>query len=118
MEERDPPPSRAAPRGLIHQPVAGLAARSQGRVQIGNPVAEMVNAGAAPGQESRHRAVGIMGSEQLDVALPEGERYDRGAIGGFGRAGRDPEDLAVKGQGLLEVGYGYSHVGQARLVGC
>ena len=79
---RPPAPSAWS---LVHQSVAGAPAGGQGGVQIGHPVADVMNAGAAAGEEPGDGTVRLERREQLDVGFAEGKRNDAGAVGGFRR---------------------------------
>ena len=71
MDEGDPAASRADPGCLVDQPVAASLALGQGLVQIGNPVADVMNAGAAPLEKARDGSVRSAGFEQLDLGWAE-----------------------------------------------
>jgi hypothetical protein len=77
----------------------------------------VVNARAPLGEEFSNRAVGREWGQQLDFGLPKGECHDAGAIGGFSWVWRDPENVAIKSERGLQVGYGNAHMGNAGNVG-
>ena len=114
MEKGDPPSTGSAAGCVVHQLESGGSARCQGRVQVGDAIAEMMDAGAPPGEESGDRAVGVAGAQQLDGAFPEWQRQDGGAVGLFQGTGRYAEDIAIEPGRLLEIGDRDADVGQAR----
>jgi len=63
MDEGDPTAAGPPTRGFIYQSVPGLAAALEGRIEIRNPVAYMMNAGAAFFEESGDRAFRRLGTQ-------------------------------------------------------
>lgn len=112
MEKGDAPPAGAPARGFINRAAAGLPAGSQRRVEVGDPVAEVVDAGAVALEIFSDRALRIVRGEQLDHGVAERDGNDPGAIGILERAGRRAEDPAVERQRFLEVGDGDPDVGE------
>jgi hypothetical protein len=96
MDEGDPPAGRPLARGFIHQAVPGQPASFQRRIEIGNPVAYMMNTGAAFFEEPGDRAFRGLGAQQLDFGLAEGQGYDGGAIGGFRRMRNQAEHVTIE----------------------
>lgn len=114
MNKSDPAASRSEPRYFVYQAVPGGSTCIQRRVQIRHSIADVVDAGSPLGQEFSYRAVRREWGQELHLGLTEGERNNAGAIGGFRRVRRDPENVAIKGQRGLQIGYGNAHVGNAR----
>lgn len=114
MEKGDPPLAGAPARGFVNQAVAGLPAGGEGRVEVGDPIAEVVDAGAVALEVFSDRAVRIVRGQQLDHGVAEGDGNYPGAIGMLGQAGPRAEDLAVEPQRLLEVGYCDPDMGEPR----
>jgi hypothetical protein len=81
MDKSDPAASSAHAGLLVDQPVAASAALGEGQVEIGDAVADMVNAGSAPLQETRNGPVGSAWLEQLHLGFAEGQGYDAGSVG-------------------------------------
>lgn len=118
MDEGDPMATRPGPGFLIDQGIALGSAGGQGSVEIGNPVADVMNPRAAAGQESTDRRIGAGGLEQLDLSASEVEMNNPGAVDLFGAARLHPEHVAVKAQrgvdafdGDAEMGNGGIHDG-------
>ncbi len=103
MDERDAPTAGAGTRDLVHETIAGRAARRDGGVQVRHSVAYMVNARAAPVEKSGDGAPGVRGLEQLDFGLAEGQGNDSRAIGELRLVGLEAEDLAIESQGIADV---------------
>ncbi len=61
MQKGDPLPVGTGTRRLVDEPVARRAAALQRRLEVGDVKAEMVDAGAAGGEELADRAGGIRG---------------------------------------------------------
>jgi thioredoxin len=114
MHEGDAPAGGAAARRLVDEPIAGGAAALQRPVQIRHPVAEMMNARAAAGEEFRDRTRGVARLEQLDVDLAAAQAHDRRPIGFLGVAGGEAQDVAIERQGVGDAGHGDADVGEAR----
>lgn len=102
---------------LVDQPEACGDASGQGAVEIGNPIADVVNTWAAARDEFRDGAVRALRLEQLHVRPAEGERYDPGAIGTLRGTGSETEDVAIEGKGAVDTLDGYADVGDLGAVG-
>jgi hypothetical protein len=105
MDEGYSPPSRTRTRHLVNQAIPRCPARLDCRVQIGDTVADVMDAGAAFGQEFANRAVLITGSHQLHFGVPEGECNDGSSIDYFRWMRRYPEYISVKRERHFEVGH-------------
>jgi hypothetical protein len=57
MHEGNPAAGGPCTWHLVYQTVSGGPTSLECRVEIGNPIADVVNAGASPGQEFPNRAV-------------------------------------------------------------
>lgn len=107
----------ADPGRFIHQPVACGTAGREGGIEIGHPVADMMDARSAPLQELRDRAVGGAGLEQFDIRLAEGERDDAGTVGFLGVPGDEAEDVCIERQRGFNALHRDADVGDTGLVG-
>ena len=117
MNERDPAPAGPEARDLVDEPVAGAPAGVEGPVEVGHPVADVVDTRAAPLEKAGDRSRRLPRGEQLDVALSHREGDDGGAVGKFVRPRDQAEDVSIERERGLEVRYGDAHVRDARLVG-
>src|SRR6267143_1649961 len=113
MQERDAPAPGTAARHVVDEPVTRGPAALERSVEIGHPVADMVDSRAAPGEKLRHRTRGVAGLEQLDLRVAQGEADDRRAIGGFGTPRLEAQDVPVKGQGEGDARHGNADMGDA-----
>ena len=100
-------------RDLVDQPKAGVSARLDRRIEIGYPVADMVDAGSSASQEFPDRAVRISGSQQLDGRISERKGEDGSSVHLLGWIGLHAQDVAVKGECRLEVWNGNADMGDA-----
>ena len=98
MDEGNPTASRTDTRLLVDQPVPFRAALRERLVEIGNPVADVMDPRSAPLKESRDGTVGRTRLEQLDLGLAEWQGDDVGAVGSFRRMRRDAEHIAIEWQ--------------------
>ena len=98
MDEGDSTAPRADPGLLIDQPVSPRAALGQRPIEVGNPVADMVNARSAPLEKFGDGAFGRARFQQLDLGGAQGKRDDVRAIGSFRRMRRDAEHVAIEWQ--------------------
>lgn len=114
MHERNPTPAGPRPRRFIDQTIAFPPAALERTVEIGDAVADVVNSGAAPSEESGNGAVGVARREQLDLGFTEGEREDVGAVGHLGGMRMQAEHVPVERSGGVEVGNRNSDVGNTR----
>lgn len=113
MQKGDAAAADAAAGRVVHEAVAGGAAARHGGIEIGDAVAQMMDARAAPGQEPGDRTVGVARLQQLDVHVAERETHDFGPIGGFRRPGFEPQDVAIEGQRIGDARDRDAHVGEA-----
>jgi len=106
MQERDAPAAGPAPRRLIDQLVARNAAAFESGIEIGDAVADVMDARAAFRKELCHGAGRIGRLEQLDVHLPDPHGDNLGTVRRFGRPGSKTEDVAVEGQRFADARHG------------
>ncbi len=98
---RRPP---APVRGVVDEGVAAGAAGGQGGVEVGDAVADVVDAGAAPGEEAADRENRDRAGSSSSTADPSKSRCRMRAPSTNSGARRfDAEDVAVEGQGGVEV---------------
>ncbi len=114
VQEGDATAACADARRSVHELIPGGAAPLEGAIEIGHAIADVVNAGAAPGQEFGDRALRIARFEQLDGDVAEGNTDDRGAVGGFGMPGLEAQHVAVEGERVGDARDGDADVGEAR----
>ena len=74
-----------------------------GDVEIGDPVADVVDARSPTREKLRDRPVGIPRSQQLHFGLPEGQRDDGGTVGHLGLVGLETEHITIEGERRLDV---------------
>lgn len=98
MDEGDPAASRSDPWCFIDQSVSPGHAFSQRLVEIGDTVADVMNAGAAPLEESRDRPLGREWLEQFDFGFAELNGNDARAVGRFRRMGQGAQHITVERQ--------------------
>jgi thioredoxin 1 len=103
MDECNPAARCAGARHLVDQPVARRSARLHSRVEVGNTVADVMNARSSFGQEPAHRALSLQWLQQLYLGISEREGQYPCAVYDFGRMRLDPEDVAVKGHRVLQI---------------
>src|SRR5256885_9841607 len=113
MQKGDTPAPGAPTRLSIDEPVARGATALERSVEIGHSVADVVNAGAAPGEELRYGTCGVPGLEQLDLHVAQSEADDRRAIGGFGKPKLQDPDVPGEGQGGGDARHGDGDGGDA-----
>ena len=114
MDERDAATGSTAPRRGVDQLIARGATAFQRGVEIRDAIADMMNPGAAPGEEFGDGGIGIARLEQLDVDVPESQGNDDGAVRLFGRLGADAENVAIERQGIGDAGHRDADVGQTQ----
>lgn len=117
MHEGDSPPSRPGPRHLVYQAISGCPAGLECSVEVGHLIADVVNAGAPPGQEFSNWTVGVERGKQLHLRVAQGQCQDGGAINGFGRMRHDAQDVTVEGECRVQVGDSDSDVRDAGEIG-
>ncbi len=118
MQKGDPSSPGSPARGVIDGLVARAAAGREGRVEIGDPEAEVVNPGAMTFEEPGDRRARFRREEELDPGVTQGDRDDGRPIDGFLGAGLEAEYLSVERESLVEVGDGDPDVRQMRLRRC
>jgi hypothetical protein len=101
---------------LVDETIAGIPAGLNGSVQIGDAIADMMNAGTALRQKLAHRTVRLDRSQQLDFRFTERERQNGGAVSHFRWMRFDPEHIPVEGQCGVQVFNGYTDVSNAGAV--
>jgi thioredoxin 1 len=106
MHKSDAPAASAAAGNFIDQPVTGITASPEGSVQVGHPVADVMNAGAPPGEEPGDRTIRLERGEKLHLGIAERQRHDRGTVSRLRCLGFESEHVAVEGEGRIEVGHG------------
>ena len=114
MDEGNPAAAGALAGDLVHETVSRPAAPLECGVEVGHPVADMMDAGATPLEEPGNRAGGITRREQLDFRLAERKGQDVGAVGRFRGVRLDAEYLPVEGGGDVEIGNGNADMRDAR----
>ncbi len=114
MDEGDPAAAGSLPGHLVDQAVPGLPAPRQRGVEIGNPVAHVMDAGTPPLQKAGDRTLGVPRREELNLGFAEGKGHNGGAIGRLGRVRLDTQHLPVEGGGGVEVGDGNSDMRDTR----
>ena len=115
MKKGNPTTPRTAAGCLVDEAVTRGAALLQGGLEIGNLIADMVNARTVAFQVPGDRRPGLPGGQQLDVGIPEAQGNDPGAIDLFGRAGLHAEHGAIECERFVEVGDGDTDMGQTRI---
>lgn len=114
MYERDAATAGAAPRRGVDQREPSGAAPRQRLVEIGHAIADMVNPGAAPGEEFGDRGIRVVRLEQLDVDVAETQGNDGGAIRLLRGLWSDAEDVSIKRQGVGDAGDRDADMGQTQ----
>ena len=117
MHEGDPVARRPGTWHLVYQTVSGCPARFECRVEIGNPVADVVDARASPGEEFPNGTVRMERREQLNLGIPQWKRHNGGAIDCFGRMRHDAKDVPIKSECRFQVGDGDSDMRDAGEIG-
>lgn len=101
MDERHTAPAGPVAGCLVDQLIAGRPAGGQGGVEIRDPVADVVDPGPAPGEESADGRVLLKRLEQFDLGATEVEVDNPGTIGDLRAAGLDLKYVAVEGKGVF-----------------
>lgn len=117
MDEGYSPSPRTFSRDLVNQVVARRPAGLQCLVQVRDAVADVVYARASLGKEFSNRTIPVIGSEQLDLAVSQGERHDGRAVGLLRGVRFETEHIAVKGKSRLEIFHGDADMSDAGVVG-
>ena len=103
MEKGNAVPTDTPARCFIDQAVSRAATRREGRVEIGDPVADVVDARSAAGEELRDWPRGIGGREQLEPGGAELDRPNGGSIDGFSGLRLDAEDVAIESERSVQI---------------
>ena len=115
MDERNPAAASARAGLLIDQGVALGATGSERRVEVGNTVAHVMNAGTTATEETTDRRIGTSGLEQLDLAATEIEMDDPGTVDFIGASRGHPEHVTIEPQRRFNVLDGDAKVGDSRI---
>ena len=103
-------------------PVRGISSMSrypaarqavEGGVEIGDAVADVVDAGTTALEKLRDRTVRGERSEQLDLRLPERQRHDGRAVGLLGGMRGEAEHIPIERERRVDVGHGDSDMRNA-----
>jgi hypothetical protein len=116
VHERNPAAPGSFSRYLVHQPISRFSAGFERGIEVGYPVANVVNPGTSPGQKLADGTLRLYGRKQLDLGIPEGKRDDGCTIHHLRRMGLEAKDVPVKGQRGLEVRHGDAYMGNAGAV--
>ena len=103
MQERDAASTSSGSRRFVDQPVPKFAAPREGSVEVGDTIADVVDAGPTLRQKFADRRVGNQRFKQLDVRVAEFKMYDSGAVYFFRSTHADVEHVAVKRHRVLDV---------------
>jgi len=113
MEERDPVSAGTGAGLLINQRVACATASRERLIQIGDPVADVMDSRAATSQESTDGRIGIRRFEEFHLGAAEVEMDDPSPIDQFGGTWGQAEDVAVKAQRRIDTFDGDAEVGKS-----
>jgi hypothetical protein len=118
MDKGDAVPARTDAGCVVDQPIPGAAAGCQRGIEIGHPVADVMDSWATPSDEPVDGRVGNDRSEQLHIHIAEGYGNYFRPIGGFHSGGREAQNVAIERDSGLEVLNGHADVGDTdRMVG-
>jgi len=120
MHEGNPAACRPHARHLVYQAIPCGPAGLECRVQIGHPIADVVNAGAALGQELPYRTIWASRHEQLHLGFAKGKGQNSRPIDFFRRMGDQSQDVPVEGERRFQIGDGYPDMGDVGAIshGC
>ena len=107
---------RTLPRHLVHQAVSRFSAGLDRGIQVGYPIANVVNAGPAPGKKPRDWTVRLGRRQQLHLRVTEGNRDDGCSVRLLGRMWLELENVSIEGERRFYVGHGNADVGYARAI--
>ena len=110
MQEGDAMAASAGAGQVVNELIAEDPACGKRRIEVGNPVADVVDAGTAFGEEAGDWGVRRDRLQEFDIGPAEVEVEDPGTIGFLRSATGDLQDVAVEGDGLLEAGDGDAKV--------
>ena len=117
MNKGDAPTAGADPRYLVNQLVAGRATIGECGIEVGNAIADVVDAGAAAGQEPGDGAIGVSRREQFHGRATEGQGDDGRAVSDLRLVGRHVQDVTIECQRGVEIGNGDTDMGDVRGTG-
>jgi hypothetical protein len=106
MHEGDAAASGSGPRSLVDEAISGGAARGKSRIEVGHPIADVVNSRPPFGQKPGDRTVGVAWGQQLHLGLAERQGHDGRSVGGFGMMGLKTEHVTIEGERRAEVRHG------------
>lgn len=115
MDKSDAPSSRPAAGRLVDETVSCGAAGLEGRIEVGDSIAHVMDAGTATLEELCDRGARLAGSQQLDVSIPELQGDDPGPVDILSRTRLEAEHGTIEREGLVEVGDGDPDVSQPRI---
>ena len=115
MEKCDAVAAGAGPGLVVHQAVAGPSAGGERDLEVGNPVADVVDAGTAALEEPGNRTAGFGVGQELDAALAEWQGDDGRPVGLLGRFGREAENISIECERGRQIGNRDAHVGDTWL---
>jgi hypothetical protein len=98
---------------LVDEAIAGVSARLNRGVEIGNPVADMMDARPPASQEFPDGTVRIGRSQQFYSRVSEGKAQDGGSVYHLGWIRLHSQDVAVEGNCRLEIWNGNTDMGDA-----
>jgi thioredoxin 1 len=104
-------------RSLIDQAITRLLAGVERPIEVGHPIADVMDSRPPALQKFCDGTGGIQGGKELDRALSERQRDDGGTVGDLGGMGHETEDVAIKGECRLEIRHGDTDVSDPGLVG-
>jgi thioredoxin 1 len=113
MDEGDPASAGADARRVVDQAIPGRAARREGRVEIGHPVADVMNARPSAVEKLGDGSVRGERRKQLDFGFPKGQRDNGSAVGLLERMRRESQDITIEGQRRVEVRHGDANMSDA-----
>lgn len=94
-----------------------LAACCESKLEIVDPVADVMDPRAAPGQKAADRRIGFKWFEQFDIGVAERQMDDARSVRCLGATHGNTEHVSVKCEGGFDVRHGDSDVGNGRLHG-
>ena len=114
MEERNTFPLGTEPGRLVDEANAGGTAARERTVEIVDGEADVMDSGAAFGDELADGSVRPLGLEQLDEGVTRSESGDPRAVGVVEGDVGEIEQIAVEGKDLVERTHGDADVSDAR----
>jgi hypothetical protein len=103
MDERNAATTSASARLLVDEGVALFATGRECGVEVGHPVAYVVDSRPPAGQETTDRRIRIGRFEQFDLRAAEVKMDDAGTIDLFRGTRRHPEHVTVEAQRGIDV---------------